>query len=102
LVRPEAQLPSRFLDRAVVITDQKNNPLVPGSEMDWLAFYWDVTTNPAASSPINVTTLLSAYNAALNDPTTGTVTAEVLIAHAPTDVRSFMTGRAVAHSVQSP
>lgn len=91
----------------VQVLDSASNPLVPGIELDWLAFFWDVTTNPAAPSQITVTQLLTWYASAV-DTLEGMASSpnarrllnvEDLIAAAPASLQTFLTERAEAHAV---
>ena len=85
------------------MTDIAGHPLVPGSELDWLTFYWDITTNSASPEPVTVTKLLQMYAAASPEPVTGQVNAEQLIAEAGSpELAGFMTTRAGLHSVAAP
>jgi hypothetical protein len=38
---------------------------VAGSEVDWMTFYWDITTDPTAPAPIDVSAILRWYRNAL-------------------------------------
>jgi hypothetical protein len=92
---------------AVSVTNANDAALVAGTELDWLTFYWDITTSSSAPASITVSELLGWYSAALVDLTNaGTprekIRVEDVIAKAPASLQTFLTQRAETHAVHDP
>lgn len=88
---------------SVRILDHDDSSLVTGVEVDWLTFFWNITTDPSAPSVVTVDDILSWYAAAISG-TTGSsqVTVERLIDRAPSHLQSWLRDRAVEHAVHTP
>jgi hypothetical protein len=76
---------------------------VVGSEVDWLTFLWAITTDGTAPAPVNVSTVLGWYRAALGRlPGSGNMTYALLRAEAVLENPAFgpwLDDRAQAHAV---
>jgi hypothetical protein len=84
----------------VHITDTAGVPLSAGSELDWLTFYWDVTTSSASGTP--VADLLSWYKTAIatvQAETPGKLRRPLTLADLDTAAPIDLSGKADAHAV---